>query len=302
LEEAPRAWRECLDRASRSKGHAHLRKVDELQGGVVTTESTVEFVIDRPNALIITKVSRSKSNESTAEAMNTDYQFKIRHAGDQWLLSDLGWDPEPELYPSTPDRQDLGKRTAFVRALKYPCRGLIIWNTWIPFMVGSKGFTIINVEKVDESGKVLRVYFELTTNDSNVPIRDGTIEFDTKRSWAPLIVSANAEWQGGMEKGTIEVKNEYRSGTDSIPSINRQITTVLATMSGKKTSDYQLIWETETDLKRMEAQDPAMFRLSAYGLPEPVRVSENRNSTFLLINILVIVCLCLAVLFRWWSQ
>ena len=229
-----------------------------------------------------------RDRANVAFVRNPDYAFQVAQsaAADDWTIAEFTQDGQGT---------QLTKLSFLLRPASNPAlAGLLVDNTLLPEAIEEKWLRISSVNELEEEGVRL---VELTLEQGSVAaprmfgVQGGTLTLAPHFSW--MITSAHLRLKSGESLGTLICQNEYGSGPLPVVINRVQRDTSWDLPDGTKS---HTVVESEFSWGEEHPTD-ADFRLTAYGLPEPV--SENgfgRRAWLILLNIAVV--LIIAVLIR----
>jgi hypothetical protein len=292
------AWSKLIALARCVEGTGSSKKIDRLAGKTLLEEGPITFRVNGNLAAISSSVDDPQKKIAEILCQNNDYEFVIQRAGDgQWGVKQLLWkdrhSKEIEVHPyCNPKTGRLGKLPWQV-ALAYPCRGVILYITWLPHLATSPSFKIVEEKTVkdDATGKEL-VQVQFTNKaerDQGMNIESGEMTLDPGRLWQIVDARVNAH-EGNEGENQMDyilfIKNEFDTADAVLPYVKRQTLRI----QSLPTWDVENVYHTEVSIK--DAEDVAPFTLPAFGLPQPERPEKPVGQMSLLYgNVLFIVIL-----------
>lgn len=226
-------------------------------------------------------------------ATNPDYAFRLKRKSerDPWVLTAFtaGTDARDV------DTDDEAQRRATGRLLQ-------LYLRWLPDLVKEAEFHVSSVSAINiGSESMVRVDFRYRPrNPRNNPALVGWMALDPARYWILRQYELMAEFPDGKNK--IRHRNEFKDGHRGHPIIVRSFEQGDGIEGGVLPRGWEQV--TEWNISEVPGGAPKeAFRLSAFGLPEPVGLESPKgtpNYVWLLIG--VVICATLAVGFRYLSR
>ena len=267
--EAPAGW-DFLDRAQeRLSGKITAKTTGESFSKKTISESGTTFTFfSRKDGLLVEKeLSRNETRTKTLSCFNPYYSFIIRFQprNNTYVIEEFGdkdnvktpqwirWDVVHKISPLNTFQACLGR----------PLTGIL----------DDPAFSIESVEQSDATGRV-RVHYRFSQDAFGRTIfNQGWMDFLPENHWA-LVEQHNED--GEKTKLDFQVTLAEAEGKNGI-RYPKSITSVLSTPSGK-TSNYFIF-----DFLEEKDCPESRFRLSFYGLPEPIGLEKPRNNRNLVI-------------------
>jgi hypothetical protein len=275
LREAPKKWEEYRARARKMQGE-YTMTFTTIQPNAAKTVRTDTFQQNATSAVIVwghTKLLNGdplKVNmKSTVWGQNPLYSFQLTREdpGKPWVGAalDIG-NKKPLLLGPIIDRAVWSVTPQFRANLLKP----------IAEVLSENGFLIQQVSPVDaEGGKLVRLDFVYKERvDSEIRTRTGWVTMDPAQYWH--ITEANINTMSKDFEGQYHVKYEFTRGKGDLPIIKRSIDKVEgnAIRGGQQLRNSLVEWVIRED----DMVPDANFKLSAFGLPEPMEMTEASTS------------------------
>jgi hypothetical protein len=215
------------------------------------------------------------------DVTNCDYGFVLQCKGRDkpWTLLSLNRDP-------TSQKQPRGVMPYTV----YAFAGCMVQEDWLENLIGSHGFTVKSVEA--ETSSIYRVSFVSNHKLDKVNVvLGGTLWLDSTRMWA--VVKYELKLKSGNLEGTVRCVSDYQDlGGFPFPKETVETYVFPAPYAGEITTEY-------TEVSR--TPKTAEFRLSGFGLPEPI-FSQPRRWTWLWVNLAAAAALVVSAYLRHWAN
>jgi hypothetical protein len=267
LAEAPMRWAKYRSLAAHLEGVVRTADVHVLDGKKTEEKTESWFTVDGPSA----KVSNMRDGVLRWEVVNPRYACGVKpEKGGNWQLGYVTFDRD-EIDP-TKSARDAGKPTVAGdasirgRAMLCACHGMILWVSWLPEMIRSRGFRVIDIAEQEDNRDLVKVQYAYKPSEPNLHdyVRSGTVVLDTARFW--LIRRAEYKFSCGEgEAGLAKITNEYDDTRMPFPVLKRQVEHTSAT-DGVRHAQTDTVWTYEV---HKPAPGQKQFTLSAFGIPEP---------------------------------
>lgn len=297
LKEAPAAWERYAAQAESFQG--------SFQFDTTTSQGLVarnEYVIKKNgSATLVESTGRLSTNgqqryhDRNVYAINADYVFSLvkKKEDAPWLLTeyhDLRDDSVPEYM-----------RRQFDDAA-IPCFDLMtVEGLRLAKLVRKEGIRFVSCRKsVNTGDDLIEVRFDYphpvpsgSTRDSFEPVRSGKLVLDPARFWCLRYYEVQVLTTSGRGTRTFKVLELSTTG-ESVPVPRSTVFQgVFERSDGKISNERRFEYQLRLP-RRLPADDE--FRLSAYGLPEPIEYASRRAGTrwYLWLAIGGIVCIAVA--------
>jgi hypothetical protein len=169
----------------------------------------------------------------------------------------------------------------------------------LPQVFRSRGFKCVNVAPEPTTGEELvRLTFTFSPEGKN-RLTGGWLVLDPSHYWVIRRGEVDADL-GDKKKGTAKwtVQHDYKEGSNHHPIITRKV------LKGKGWEDGRLIFESDFSIDAYDLHERATipeseFRLSAYGLPEPLWAQPKKTHWYFWLGLAGILCLMLGATVAW---
>jgi hypothetical protein len=293
--EAPQKWTDYVEKASRLKGFVKFKRVDRRNGKTLEAQTT-EINLSPPYS----KVINTRPDEKVRlDVSNLQYSFRLEKesTNSPWVIGQVQNKP-PSV--GTVGGGPLASQGTDIMPLRYACRGMILMATWLPRMLEEPGFAVKDITGVDDSeGTLARLNFSYDPKQiANNPIRDGSVVLLPDKFWLIKTANVNALWPQSSEHGSIQISNEYKTGSEGLPILSKQVMRVTAkSSSGGESIDHDWIWDYELS-ENSESVKPEDFTLTAYGFAEPGMTEDVKSRARFYITLVVVIGLAIALLIK----
>jgi hypothetical protein len=270
LTEAPKKWNEYRARARKMQGMYTLTH-STTQPDVSKTVRTDSFQQNATSAVLVwghTQLlngnPKKVSTHSTVWGQNPAYAFQLMRddAGKPWVGAalELG-NKKPLLLGPIIDKVVWSVTPQFRAGLLKP----------LPEALSDKEFIAKKVSLAEVDGvKLVRLDFEYKEADgSNVNSHAGWVIMDPNQYWH--MTEAVIKTESKQFTGQYEVKFEFGRGKGDLPLIKRSSDKVEGIATGSQQLRSNVV---EWMIREDDAVPDANFRLSAFGLPEPMAMTE----------------------------
>ncbi len=306
--EAPRKWDELLGVAKRYAGRSTYQKYEAEKGRRKLLEHfTSEWKCAGDNALVTIRTYASEQEDSLVSedvtAANPYYLFRLerRSANADWLLRDV------ELNPPAGEEAAVGSPPSQIRkCYRQFCAGLVVGERELPDVVGDPKyrFTVTgNVQPEPGNPALIRVPCAFVVEARNKRFTNsfkGFMVLDSERYWVPTRYEFDINYVDNPVKHSSHQVMECAYDTDNGVPILTSVTMTHSVPDEAGGVARQIEKVSRHSIRRAGRLDDADFRLSAYGLPEPVGVPVTGSSRLYLWLILSgILCLGLGLCFSW---
>lgn len=290
--DAPQGWKRLQEGLRHLEGKGDfVQNVKDPDGKQSTHTKTWDFKINGDQVVWQEIWSNADAREETAWGTNSDYSFSIKRnrAGGSWILRRIGGVSSAssfELEHPTTRAEFVG----FLTSLNASWR--IGGFLSMPEIIREPGFKLTNIEETSYEGQsCVRIQFKYEPPKNGVPfildVRGATAVLAPGQSWA--VREYDVQMVGGTEKGRLE----YQICQNGIPIVR----THFSDSANKKNAIH-----TETSYTQCQyAEVPdADFRLSAFGLPEPMGMPELPRPTrsYLWFGVAAFAALAIGLAFR----
>jgi hypothetical protein len=268
LAEAPARWAKYRSLAAHLEGVVRMADVHVLDGKKTEKKGETRFAVDGPSA----EYSEVRDGVLRWEIVNPRYACGVKSdkAG-KWQLGYITFDRD-EMDP-TKSAREAGKSVVAdyggIRdiAMLHACHGMIIWVSWLPELVRSPGFRVIDIAEQKDNKDLVRVQYayEPSQPNPNDYVRSGILVLDTSRYWLVQRAEFKCVFGGGTETGLAKETKEYDDTRMPFPVLKREVKHVSST-DGTRHAEADTVWTFDV---RKPAPGQQQFTLSAFGLPEP---------------------------------
>lgn len=291
-DEAPRAWREYSEIATKLRGTVLSEVKDFREGGKLLHRGGGEFKVWGTSAIMIDD-SFDPNGSIEANGCNQSYVFSIQRAGksDCWILTNIIWDIGETAG---------GARRPDLTVKRFTCTGLRTSTGWLPEMVVDSTFSLDEVQTKSISNETLydvTFRYRQTERDGVLVEEAGHMLLDPSRYWLLRQAEVRISEPRGEAAAMQSIHIEYQD-RDGVPLPKRRLLHV-DYRDNNEQIDKDLIWEF--DMHRLVDASERDFTLSAFGIPEPTRPAAEGSHGGIRVFVLVtlgIVLLVVGVLLR----
>lgn len=288
-------WSKYIDSAKlyRTK---HVSKRFRIENGKkkLISEDILDIILgdDYGRVLSLSRdfASKNKDEKGLVAGFNSKYAFKLKQSSaERYILEKLDVNPANGIHFD----QELPKR---LKIDKYP--GLSIHGMWLPDVLQSPACQILELESVKEDDiPLLKIRFNYQQHtqinqDAIVPW-EGSIFLDERKGF--LIRRYQLSYSYPKFKGFDITENELTINQDSIPLVKQRKSGYRYAPLKSPELEFEETVEYTIEPKEYTESD---CTLSAFGLPEP-KNTHRPTRRYLWMAIAALVCLGLAVFFRW---
>lgn len=282
LKEAPEKWleyRKIMVRQSKGTYNwtvyatiPHEKEIAHYRGSFVLNleQGCAQNVVDEEKG----PKERKLIKKQTGEVFNGDYAFGIKGSQEgDWILNYLNRSP-PNIPHDLIGRNGthpviMGEQTLFGSSISQACLGQKLFGAWLPRMVESRLFKVVQAEYLDPEQHLVKVEYEFQPDFKTggaAPARSGTLVLDANRYWLISEAKTQAEYYEGQ--GTLEITNTFNDKDFALPFVSRQVMWVSCPKPNQR-EPFKHRWIKEVNLHDAGNVDSEMFTLSAFGLSEP---------------------------------
>lgn len=285
--EAPKHWNTYLDFAKRRlQGDISYKHFEVVNGSKrLYSEGTASYrQNDGCASVVYTGLSR-QDKEGQVLAQNRRYAFELsrRAPSSGWLLTKIGTD--------SPDYQTVDTTPIARTVREAVCAHFLVFDRWLPDWIKDPRFVVKEATSVDNGGHhLVQVDFGYQPRDSKESqISGGRLLFDPERSW--VLREYAVTMLRGTKTVTSSVNFQHVSAADNRPIILKVVRVDKSPQIGEPSGEINL----EYALQEREVSD-ADFSLSAYGLPEPIGATvEKQVPVFVWILAASVACALIAI-------
>jgi hypothetical protein len=299
LQVAPKHWEEYVKRAKMLQGSFSFHLANS--NGDTKVHNTYEMKMNGKEKLIKVsseKMAKGKKDRQKVNVFgaNTKYAFVLERKTDTepWVVTQLVDLSRENLLPSIQQEFEMFERN--IREL------VSIQSVPLAKIVQQPEFRVVRCRRVVQGGEELVeitfVYPHSLTEISTV--HGGKLLLDPQRFWCLQSYEVQEKFSGGQ--GTQKYQVLAWAETDGDLPVPKRIAKE-GNYSGEGKSNKQVV-HLEYDLSvPRQLPNSKEFSLSAFGLPEPPWLGRKELTPWYLWAALAgIICLSLAVLFRWLAR
>jgi hypothetical protein len=287
LTEAPQGWQDYREFAERLQGSVVITTKDH---GKIIFQRRAEFRSNPKCRMLVFQYLEPKRDE-TVYAFNSAYEFSIRRKSNDapWLLTHL----------------EVGKKSMQEKGVLHEEWGVLTFllnggGLDVLELVRDQNFRVVSATSVNQDGaELIKIQYArpqpLATEGprSMAPtIQSGTLLLDPNHFWTNRSSLANRAIRDGNQ--TLQLKFQLRDVSSRYPIPLRLTQTFENTVEGRKVAQTTELDFDLKELSRLPREE--VFRLSAFGLPEPMGVPAlSRSYTWLWIILAGFVLLALGL-------
>jgi hypothetical protein len=228
---------------------------------------------------------------------NGDYSFRVesKDSGAAWGLKKLEWEPASTAGAVTLDavigNSPLGNlQNPHASVMSSVCRGLMIDNTWFPFIARAAAFRATKMETIEEDGRsMVRLAYEYEPGmaERSSVVGGGELVLDPGRYWLIRRAKVSGSHTEDPRQGTMEVTNDFADDVAPFPVVTRSTMRQVVPVRGKQPFEVEEV--REYSYRPAGQASEKYVRLAGFGISEPTKPGASRriwlyaNLAFLLV-------------------
>jgi hypothetical protein len=288
IAEAQTDWAAVIGLSNQLQGVTNVTLTDHVKR---TNKSDGRFVVKQnsTSSLVIDQSLGEVFHKGFVRCTNPDYAFAIQRPTPEskWIITNL-----------VVSSDDNSRRSICPEdlVLAQACPELTLHDWLLPKLVQDPEFTLRSVSPVTlGDAEMARVVFDYrpVKRRGRGPVSSGWVILDPGHKWIVREYEVEGQWPDG--KGMIRGKHEYGDAfSDGTLQLKRRTIGMKGSFNEGGTFNKELVYEHESS-KGAPAPD-SEFRLSAFGLPEPI--VKWRWGTLLFLNLAGLLCIAVALALR----
>jgi hypothetical protein len=286
--EAPQAWERQQEFSLTLEGSNRVDRRVRSDGKWTSSPLRSSWKQCNANMLEQGETLESGSWNGSVTGENSEYRFTLVRSSEArpWVIKEVKKKADNSL-------EIWNKRKTLLADLVLAPRTPIL-----PQVFQSRGFKCISVTPEPTNGEQLvRLTFTFSPEGRN-RLTGGWLVLDPSHYWVIRRGEVDLDI-GDQKKGAAKwtIEREYKDGSDHHPIIARDV------LKGKIWENGSLISEQEylvdNDLHERASIPESEFRLSAYGLPEPLWAQPKKTHWYFWLGLAGILCLMLGATVAW---
>ena len=276
LREAPPSWQRYLLSLDQIKANIRFENRDSKTGTAIRAPSTAEIQIQGVNYLGRNPDPPIADEAEHVQGRNKEYTFSIIRSGadKKWSIQNVSLGVNAAALVKSLDRADQGPRNVAFGVIDLP-------GPPLEQLISELGFRLHDVMMVTVDGKELaEVHYEFEKDEPNTISRKGWVRLDPAKHWLVHSAEYSRIRFPSDEIGTAVIPPvEYEELRPGVPYARRKVIEWTIRELGPKAQKLGINKienaksqrVSEVKIEAMANQPEREFRLSAFGLPEPVR-------------------------------
>lgn len=296
------AWETYAKKIAHLQGNIRVKHYKDGPDGTLNYEQEVKLRQRAGHEYVLEQDVKVESNPDSLEAgvlwaVNPDYGFEIRRTSPNrpWLLKQID-------FPA--GKQTKINPSELIGAWFSRPASLMTVYARLPSTFTDAGFKYLSFKEVEQDQqRAVRIDFTYTPDGKNptIPMVKGYSILFPEKYWIANEHHARMNWsvRPGL-KQTVAVKFDYADLSAEVPILKR-VEQENRVREGSKESVFFL--QTDFDLFEGNVAAEEEYRLSGYGLPEPVGVTWSKPTpVYVWILCAALACAALAFGFRFLAR